>query len=140
MHLARLPLSFLLIVANPSRQGLRVPDLAQVQSYGPGPKWVRSIIEDAPILLGVEAAPGLAEGARARSRGIWVAVEGTVGDVDFCLPELVKVPEEVHHVGALALGYGERGLVSAESRLFWFSYRLGLLGEDEEAETVMVKV
>ena len=52
----------------------------------------------------IEAAPGLAEGAWAGGRRLWVSEEGAAGGVDFGLTELVQVAEELENMSAAAAG------------------------------------
>lgn len=63
---------------------------------------------------GVEAAPSLAQRTGARRRRVWLAKEGTHLGVDFGLPELVKVPQELQDVGPAAPGQGQRRPVVPE--------------------------
>ncbi|GFZ13505.1 LIGHT-DEPENDENT SHORT HYPOCOTYLS-like protein [Actinidia rufa] len=111
-------LSLLLLVADAAGLGLEVADLAEVESDGPGAEGVGLGL--AAVLLeggaeatdeGVEAAPGLLERARAGGGRVRVPVEGTYRGVDFGLPELVEVPEELEHVGPAAPGERQRRAV-----------------------------
>ena len=63
---------------------------------------------------GVEAAPGLAEGARAGGGRVWVAEKGAHLGVDFGLSELVKVAQKFQNVGATAAGEGQWGPVVSQ--------------------------
>lgn len=101
----------LLLIADPPCLGLQFTNLTEVEPHCPGTEWV-SLRLAAVFFEGgteaadecIKAAPGLAEGAWAWRRGIWVAVEGAHLGVDFGLAELVEVPEEFEDVCAAATG------------------------------------
>jgi len=114
-------LLLLLLVADATGSRLHLTHLAEVQPDGPGAKGV--VLGLASILLigcpkaadeGIEAAPGLAERARARGRGVGVAKEGAHLEVDLGLAELVQVAEELQDVGAAAVGKRQRRAVGAQ--------------------------
>lgn len=114
-------LPLLLLVADATSSRLHLAHLAEVQPDGPGAEGV--VLGLASILLigcpeaadeGVEAAPGLAEGAGAGGRGVGVAVEGTHVGMDLGLAELVEVAQELQDVGSAALGQRQRRAVVAE--------------------------
>jgi hypothetical protein len=102
-------LAALLLVGDAAGLGLAVADLAEVEADGAGAEGV-GLGAAAVLLEGgaeaaderVEAAPRLAERARARRRRRGVAEEGAPRGVHLRLPELVQVPEELQHVRAAA--------------------------------------
>lgn len=116
--LRQLPLPFLLLVADSSGFRLQITNFTEVKPYSSCSKRVG--LRLAAIFLvgsaetadeGVQAAPGLAEGARAGGGWVGVAVEGADWGVNLGFPELVEVAEEFKHVGATATGERERGTV-----------------------------
>jgi hypothetical protein len=105
----RRPLPALLLVGNAARLGLAVADLAEVEAHGARAEGVG--LGPAPVLLEggaqaaderVEAAPSLAQRARARRGRRRVAEEGAPRRVDLGLAELVEVAQELQHVRAAA--------------------------------------
>ena len=103
-------LLLLLLVGNPPSLGLALPDLPQVDPDGAAGERVG--LGEAPVLLvggpeaadeGVEAPPGLAEGARARRGGLGLPVEHAALQMHLGLAELVQIPQELQHVVAVAL-------------------------------------
>lgn len=101
IRLLRRAFSFLLFVADASGFSLGIPNFTEVKPNCTSSKRVGLGLA-AMFLIGgteaanegVEAAPSLAEGAGARSRGIGVAVEGAKLSVDLGFPKLVQVAEE----------------------------------------------
>jgi hypothetical protein len=114
-------LAALLLVGDAAGLGLAVADLAEVEADGAGAEGV-GLGAAAVLLEGgaeaaderVEAAPRLAERARARRRRRGVAEEGAPRGVHLRLPELVQVPEELQHVRAAAPGELQRRPVVAQ--------------------------
>jgi hypothetical protein len=102
-------LALLLLVADPARARLVVAHLAEVEPDGAG---AEGVVLGAPAVLlvrgaeaaheRVEAAPGLAQRARARRGRRGVAEEGAPGGVHLGLAELVEVAQELEHVRAAA--------------------------------------
>ena len=111
-------LAFLLLVADATCLGLNLADLPEIQTDRTGAERVG--LRLAPVLLvgrtkaadeGVKAAPGLTERAGTWRRRVGVAEEGAHVGVNFGLPELIQVAEELEHIGAAALREGERWAV-----------------------------
>jgi hypothetical protein len=108
----------LLLVADAPGAGLMVADLAEVQSDGAraegvvlGPPAVLLVGGAQPADERVEAAPRLAERARAGRRRRRVAEERAGGGVHLGLAELVEVAQELEHVRAAAARKGQRRAV-----------------------------
>jgi hypothetical protein len=93
-------LALLLLVADPARARLVVAHLAEVEPDGAGADLLVRGAEAAHER--VEAAPGLAQRARARRGRRGVAEEGAPGGVHLGLAELVEVAQELEHVRAAA--------------------------------------
>lgn len=114
--------ALLLVVADSAGLGLELADLAEVEADGAGGEGVGFGGAAGVFVVGgaeatdesVEAAPGLAERARAGAGRAGLSEEGAAGGVDLGLPELVQVAEELEHVGAAAAGEAERRAVVAE--------------------------
>lgn len=91
----------LLVIADPSRFGLKITNLPQIQPHSSCTKGVR-FWPSTVLFIGspqaadesVEASPGLAKRARAWSRRVWEAKEGASLVVDLGLTKLVEITEE----------------------------------------------
>lgn len=97
--------SLLLLVRDSSSLGLGLADLTEINTDSTSGEGVG--LRAASVLFegcseasdeGVEASPCLLEGAGARGRWVWVTEVGASRDVDFCLPELIQVLEELDDV------------------------------------------
>lgn len=114
-------LTLLFLIANPSRFGLQITNLAKVKPNCTSSKWVRFrfasiFLKSCPEAADerVEAAPGLSE--RARAGGWWVRVTIKWADwgVHLGLAKLVKVAKEFEDMGTTAPGKRERRPVVLE--------------------------
>lgn len=104
-------LLLLLLIRNPSSLGLTLPDLPQVnpdcttsKRVGLRGPTVLLISSSQPPYQSIQASPGLPERARARRRRLGLAVKHAALEMDFGLPELVEVPEELEDMAVIALG------------------------------------
>ncbi|KAF7833920.1 hypothetical protein G2W53_008779 [Senna tora] len=100
-----------LLIRNASSLSLAVSDLTEIEPDGARGEGVG--VRGATVLLvggseaadeGIEAPPGLTEGAGARGRRVRVTVEHAGLNMNLSLTELVQIAEEVKHMIAVTVG------------------------------------